>query len=333
MTPIRVGIVGCGVITRNVHIPVLLALPNVKLMWMADVNTTSGAALSRASGIRFHPIRAENVDLPEADLVALAIPNGARPIYYEHLSKRPAVGLYVEKPLARSIAEHRYITGGRPPSHVAVGLDRRSYAVTRAACELFQYLPFGAPLSASLQYGGLGGLQTGGSYMADPAMAEGGTLYQVGVHFLDAIVFASRAVDVSLVTGHQIQFSGLDIHIDGQLSLELHDGSHIPLDVVVTQLRPVTNRVQIVFERATVRFSVMYGTTSLEIVSRDDDQVNWKLTPRDGLGAMEMFASFALHWTNVIDALRTGRENYTSASQAMLTTKALELLYSLPCES
>jgi predicted dehydrogenase len=301
--------------------------------WLADVNAPVGSRLSRACGVRFQRISNDVVDLPDADLVVLAIPNGVRGPYYEYLDTRTESALYVEKPLARSVSEHRRIADPRLPSRVAVGLDRRSYAVTRAAGELFEHRPFGVPVSASFEFGGPGGLQTGSGYMAKPAIAGGGLLYQVGVHFLDAILFASQAIDVRIVSGHKIEASGLDIHVEAQLSVELSDRSHFPLNVLVTQLGPVSNQIEVVFERAVVTFSVMYGTNFLNVSPRDNTHVGWTLIPREGVGAMEMFASFALHWTMAIDALRTGRENYTSASHVLLTTKALELLYSLSSES
>jgi len=53
---VRIGVVGCGAISRNAHLPVLLSFPSVKVVWLADTNQRSGQALSKASGVRFHPI-------------------------------------------------------------------------------------------------------------------------------------------------------------------------------------------------------------------------------------------------------------------------------------
>ena len=330
---VRIGIIGCGTISRNVHVPVLLALPLVELVWLADTNKLVGDSLSRASGVHFHHVSPATIELPSADMIVIAIPNGARPAYYEYLAGRKEIGLYVEKPFARSVAEHGRIVSGRYPWQVAVGLDRRSFGLTRLAKELFQHLPFGNPLSMTVEFGGLGRVIVGDSYMADASLAGGGDLYQMGVHFLDAALFASGAVDAQLRRGRLITSRELDIHVEGHLSLTLANRATLPLSILVTQLQAATNLIQIVFERATVSFSIMYGQRGLHVSSQSNGSAHWTLVPEATTGPLELFASFGLHWTNAIKAFRTRTENYTNASQALLTSQVLELLYAIPPET
>jgi len=329
---LRIGVIGCGTISRNVHLPVLLAIPGIKLAWVADTNQLSGYALSRASGIPFHRISSSKIDLPFADIVVLAVPNGARDSYYNYFASNREAGLYVEKPFAKSIAEHTRIVNGRAPWQVAVGLDRRSFGLTRLLRELFLHRPFGKPLSIKIELGGLGRVLIGGSFMSNSSLAGGGALYQMGVHFLDAVVFASCAQDVELRTGRMITADGMDIHVEGQLDLVLGPAERLPLAILVTQLQVANNCIEIAFEGASVTFSIMYGERCLQVTPRNPGSSRWKLVPEATTGPLDMFASFGLHWTSVIQAFRTRTENYTSASQALLTSKAMELLYSIPAE-
>jgi len=329
---LRIGVIGCGTISRNVHLPVLFAIPDVELAWIADTNQLSGHSLSRASGIPFHPISPSQIDLPSADMVVLAIPSGAREAYYDYFETNREVGLYIEKPFAKSIAEHTRIVGDRAPWQVAVGLDRRSFGLTRLVRELFYHRPFGKPLSIKIEFGGLGRVLIGDSFMGNSSLAGGGALYQMGVHFIDAALFASYAEDVELRDGRMIFAQGMDIDVEGHLDLMLSTDEKLPLSILITQLQVANNRTEIAFEGATVSLSLMYGERWLQVAPRHPGSPRWKLVPEATTGPLDLFASFGLHWTNVIEAFRTRTENYTSASQALLTSKALELLYSIPAE-
>ncbi|MCX7177149.1 MAG: Gfo/Idh/MocA family oxidoreductase [Proteobacteria bacterium] len=328
----RIGIIGCGTISRNVHLPVLLATPGVELAWLADTNRVSGQSLSHASGIPFHHIADARVDLPSADMVVIAIPSGAREAYYDYFEKYPDIAFYIEKPFAKSLAEHARIVGNRAPWQVAVGVDRRSFGLTRLLRELFLHRPFGKPLSIKIEFGGLGRILIGDSFMSNSVLAGGGALYQMGVHFLDAALFASCAEDVELRTGRMITENGMDIHVDAQLELKLSAPERLPLSILVTQLQATSNRIEIAFEGATVSFSIMYGEQYLRVTPRHSGASSWKLVPDQKTGPLDVFASFGLHWKSVIEALVTRTENYTSASQALLTSKAIELLYAIPAE-
>jgi predicted dehydrogenase len=211
-------------------------------------------------------------------------------------------------------------------------LDRRSFGLTRLVRELFLHRPFGKALSIKIEFGGLGRVLIGDSFMSNSSLAGGGALYQMGVHFLDAVLFASCAEDVELRTGRMITAHGMDIHVEAQLDLILSPAERLPLAILVTQLQVANNRIEIAFEGAMVSFSIMYGERWLQVTPRHPGSSRWKLVPEVTTGPLDMFASFGLHWTNVIEAFRTRTENYTSASQALLTSKAMELLYSIPAE-
>ncbi len=80
----RVGVVGCGAITRQMHLPVLLSLPTVEVVWLCDQDDSKASVLSNACGVRAIPIQDLLADaLPPVDGLLLAIPNGARPRYFD----------------------------------------------------------------------------------------------------------------------------------------------------------------------------------------------------------------------------------------------------------
>jgi predicted dehydrogenase len=105
MPPLRIGLLGCGQIARGVHLPVLRALPNVRVAAIAEAND---AALAAAGAIvpearRFTDFT-ELIRSGELDAVVVCLP--------PHLHADSAIAafeaglhVYLEKPLAPSASE------------------------------------------------------------------------------------------------------------------------------------------------------------------------------------------------------------------------------------
>ena len=48
-----VGIIGAGVIVQTVHLPVLLAVPNIRIAWIADVREGLAHEVAKAFGVPY----------------------------------------------------------------------------------------------------------------------------------------------------------------------------------------------------------------------------------------------------------------------------------------
>ena len=123
MKTLHIGIVGAGAIVQQMHIPVLRCLDSATISWILDADESRASKAARANGIPHAGSATDDLtSLPTADVILLAVPWGARQSYYEqirHLPTRPAV--YVEKPFARSSAQHREIVSGFADWQVAIG--------------------------------------------------------------------------------------------------------------------------------------------------------------------------------------------------------------------
>jgi predicted dehydrogenase len=64
-----VGVIGCGNIVQNVHLPVLLNLDEVRVAWMTNIDKKKGMELSKVSGIPFYDF---NEELPEFEGAGVA---------------------------------------------------------------------------------------------------------------------------------------------------------------------------------------------------------------------------------------------------------------------
>jgi myo-inositol 2-dehydrogenase/D-chiro-inositol 1-dehydrogenase len=109
--PLRLGIVGCGTVARERHLPVLHRMPEVAVLAVADANPHAAAEVATRFGIpRRYATAEELVVDPELDAVAICTPPSA------HVD--PALAaldagkhVFVEKPLTTSLADADRLLG------------------------------------------------------------------------------------------------------------------------------------------------------------------------------------------------------------------------------
>lgn len=325
---LKVGIVGCGTIVRNVHLPVLLSLPRVEVAWLTDKDASKARALEAASGVAAVILPQQLSRLPKTDLLLLGIPNGPRPPFMDLIRQGLARCAYVEKPFAKSIEEHEFLTRGLEAWQVAVGQDRRAFGLTRLAREVVEKQIFGHLRSVRFEFGGLGRILTGGGYLGNAQLAGGGILYQMGVHYIDSILFITKARHVSLESGVMEVEDDLDIHTEADLVLTLEDGGEVPFHVLTTTLEKASNRIELVFDRAQVHFVPAYGESKLAVLTHSGGIIGY-LHPTPKHGPLNVHASYAAHWGRFLEAVAQRTPNETSAVTCRLTTMVLEALYSL----
>ena len=326
--PLTVGIVGCGAIVRNVHLPVLLSMPQLQVVWISDSDEARAKALSISSGVKTINIaRVLNESAP-VDILLLAIPNGPRPPYIDLVRRGLAQCVYVEKPFAKTISEHTALTCGILDWQIAVGHDRRSFAIVRLARDVVESGIFGKLQSVGFEFGGIGRILTNGGYCGDAKLAGGGILYQMGTHYIDTINFITKSQNVELISGIMESDDGLDIHTEASLLLYLKDGSAVPFSVLATNLRQTSNKIVLGFERAKISFTPAYGESVL-VVSDLHGLTLGRISPTLGHGATSVNTAFLNQWLSVIDVINLEKANEVNAVDCKITTKVFDLLYSL----
>src|SRR5271169_267777 len=94
----KIGIVGAGDITRNVHLPVLQGMNDVQIEWLFDKNEARAESLAAAYGVP-RIARFDANELRSVDAVLLAIPVDFRRSYLVALSEN-GLAAFCEKPFA-----------------------------------------------------------------------------------------------------------------------------------------------------------------------------------------------------------------------------------------
>jgi predicted dehydrogenase len=321
---LRVGIVGAGVISQTLHLPVLTALPEARVAWVADAAPARAAAVGHAFGVASVPVADVLDGRAAADAVLLAIPIGVRRPYLEALA-RAGAGVLVEKPFARSRAEHAALSALFAPNRLACGFMRRTYASTMLARRILESGMLGEPRGLRVTEGGRS-TKTGAdrSYFDDPAAGGGGILLELGCHALDLVANLFDATGHRVLRQAMVRDGHVDRRAEGELLLERTGAGPLPLEYVFSWLDPQDNCVEIQFESATLKLSVRpEGVVTLQPRRRGPPLV---LQAETG-GAVTSNQAFALEWRWFLDGLVTGEPSAMAAQGCQVVTALVEDLY------
>jgi predicted dehydrogenase len=319
---LSVGVVGAGEIARIAHLPVLAAMEGVALDWIADRDPTRARTLARGFGARAVPLPGDLTELPEADIVLLALPYGARPAYYAALEGREAA-LLVEKPLFRSVEEHLRHCERFPAHRFGQAFTRRSMGSSRLVRRLVEERPFGRLRALAVGFGRPGSVA--GNYQSDLALAGGGMLFDSAIHALDLIFFLSGARAQRLSEARMIADSGFDLHTEAALTLVTPDGDEVACRLEVSCLRETSNRLELGFEHARVVYSAFDPSGRVTVCGAGGGA--WRLAPDAGPYATTHFQIVHEHWRRFVEGLRAGSANETSAHDTLETTRLVEACY------
>lgn len=292
----------------------------VRLVWVADASKETAATIGSAFGVRgVCCTRPE--ELPEADVVAVAIPWGARTDYLKELAARGAAA-YVEKPIARTRLEHTQLLATFGPSRIADGLQRRSSGAVKAATELVQAGPFGALLRVRTEVGGPG-VVVGSRYAADIRLAGGGILFEVAVHGIDAAFSIVQATELGAGSSRVVVHRGFDVDTEASFEVKRSDGTRVQFDLVASVLRETSGAMHLDFEHAKVKFSI-FGFDGFHVTTKS---ASWLLHPERPIWPVTGYAVMGAHWKAFLGSVRSGVTSIATADQSLVTTDLIEAVY------
>ncbi len=319
-----VGVLGAGTIVKTIHLPLLQSMPNTRVKWISDINTADARAVARAYRVPYLPLPNNIAELPNSDIILMAIPYGVRDQYYEEFSKRSSA-LYVEKPFSLSLQHHENICSHFPSYNLACGFQRRAWALSKEVRKIIDTNLFGPLLKVHFGVGKPGGA-FGNNYQSDIEFAGGGVLFESGVHGIDTTLFCTRAQSVQVDSVKMIkEEGGLDLHTEATLSIKTERPEIIESKMKFSSIQETINGWEFHFENVVASFSL-----SGEYI---------ELRPKDGSGSYllesnvagsyprnsyQMFYEF---WENFLDGVQLEKSNWTSALDSTLTTKVVEDLY------
>ena len=187
--PVRIAIVGAGLITQGSHLPAVLSSAVCRLAAVVDPVVERADALVRSYGSNARVAsRIEDV-LGIVDGAIIATPNGThREIALTCL--RAGVSVLIEKPLASTVADGEEIVrvGKAESKVVATGYSTRFRENVQLLWELIQENRFGRVRRFVHQFGTAGGWAPLSGYNLRRDSAGGGVLVVTGTHFIDRMI-------------------------------------------------------------------------------------------------------------------------------------------------
>lgn len=246
MEQLRLVVIGCGAITRLVHLPVLSESPDFRIEGLVDVRPEHADELAASHGVAWTGTDHREAS-GRADAAILAVPHNLHaPIAMELLGS--GVHTLVEKPMALRVSDcdQMIATATRSGAVLAVGLVRRFYGPYRRVAAILRSNVLGRVRHFEVSEGGLYRWPMRSGFAFDHAQAGGGTLVNLGVHVLDLLSWWLGPVEC-------VEYcDDAEGGVEAECQIRMRFASGAEGDVLVTQLRDVPNRCRLECERGTL---------------------------------------------------------------------------------
>lgn len=189
-SPVRLAIVGCGLITEDSHLPAVLHSSVVQLVALIDTDPRRASALARMFGCKVPLLARLEEVIDKIDGVLIATPNSTHaPIAKVALAN--GVPALIEKPLTTSYADSLELCqlADRNGTFISVGYFSRHFPVVSLFKRLLDQGFLGVLKSFHFELGTAGGWTPLSAYNLDRQQSGGGVLVVRGTHFLDRMIY------------------------------------------------------------------------------------------------------------------------------------------------
>jgi predicted dehydrogenase len=186
---IRLGILGCGAITQNAHLPAALRHPCVKVTALVDADLNRARLLQRSIGSSCEVAPRLSDVLGKVDAAIIAMPN------HLHASAtidalKAGVHVLCEKPLALTTSDARACCEAASAKGLvlAVGMNRRFEDRQVLLQRVLEEDLLGSLAGYDWECGSPWEWETASGFYFSRAQAGGGVLMDAGVHLLDSLL-------------------------------------------------------------------------------------------------------------------------------------------------
>lgn len=259
----NVGVVGCGNIAINHHLPILTHLEATSIAFVADIDETAARRAARTYDTTSHVVDSAE-SLPSCDVVVLTPPVGVREEYVLEFAERETP-IFSEKPFAIDLAEHdSYLAA---TEQIATNFIRMEYGTTHQVRQLVDTQLFGELERVTVSVGTAQTAVGLTDAQVDPAL-RGGQLHELGSHLLSQLV-AILQPEMLAVDDATVRFyEGIDVDTNAGLTAVI-DGGSIPVEFQYSQIRDLGQRASYTFESATVEYDPTTPGGQLSVANGD----------------------------------------------------------------
>lgn len=324
--PIRLGVVGCGAITRASHLPSIGRLADFQVTALCDTNRRT-AEFVRAEFQLNCDTTTSLADLRgtiDAAIVATP-PRFHAPITVQLLEM--GVDVMCEKPLATSVAEaERMVEVANNCGRIlAVGLVTRLHPNNDLLLDLLDDDFVGAIRAISVEFGApLDWPMSSDAYFKSSTTA-GGVLFDAGVHFIDRMAYLFG--DLSDITYWDDSYGGFESNalLSGVLTVK---GRPVPCSAAFSWTHQLNNSIRVTGDRgqAEVRMSDPENVWAERIIGGKKRTISISSGMSDSMRSVDPYraqlADFA--WS-----VRTRKPPFVPGASAILALRIIERAYAV----
>ncbi|NPV08033.1 MAG: Gfo/Idh/MocA family oxidoreductase [Anaerolineae bacterium] len=227
---IGIGVIGCGAIAQEAHLPNYASHPQARLVAVADVDPDRAQEVAVRFGVpHVYSDYAELLARDDIQAVSVCTPNY---LHAEQTIAAAAAGKHVlcEKPMAVTLeeADEMIAAADKAGVQLMVGFTHRFYPFNQKARDLIAEGAIGKPYTVRVRFAHRGPYTSWSAksdWFFDPERAGGGAVLDMGIHALDIARFVLgqeiRTVSANLATlNHDIKAEDTAV-----ISLEFADGT------------------------------------------------------------------------------------------------------------
>lgn len=320
----RIGILGAGGVSKDLHLPVLANMPDVNVTWICDKDEERAQKLGKL--FKIPAIFTHIEQCSDVDIVLVAIPVGYRYTVMQTIFRR-GWHAFCEKPFAVSLTDYgQYIAEARANNvQVGVGMVRRYGSATLMAKKIVHEGYFG-PIVEVWANEGTRSKRTGqeaGWYMTDPRAVGGGVLMETGSHLVDQICTILDVNDFRL--GRCIQKKYKDLEYEtrcvGTVSNERQDDIRCVFEV--SRFEDLCNGIFVKFSNFIMKCGLFFQEP-LELMTIEGTSIT--RFDIDG-GAKSIGQAFFLEWKDFINQCISGNSSVVSADTTRQSVAIIEQCY------
>lgn len=198
MEKVRVGIIGCGMITARRHAPEYTDNPHSEVVALYDFDQERAKELAAGYGAKVYATVEELIADPEIDAVSICSPNSTH-APYSVMALEAGKHVLCEKPMALELADTRKMmeAAEKASKILMIGHNQRLLPTHRKARELLQSGMIGNILSIQSNFRHRGPEywsvnRSNSTWFFDKNKAHFGALGDLGAHKLDIIRFLTN---------------------------------------------------------------------------------------------------------------------------------------------
>jgi predicted dehydrogenase len=319
---VRVGIVGCGAIVREAHLPVAIAEPGVDVTMLCDRNPGNATLLAREFGLDAR-ITSELADFAgKVDLAIVAVPPRFHaPVAMQLLEM--GIDVLCEKPLAIDTADARRMvaTAQRTGRMLAVALMMRFFPHNAWLKDLVEDGEIGAVREVVVEDGApLDWPMASNSYF-DRNATGGGVMFDMGIHYLDRVLWLFG--ELSDIAYEDDAFGGFETNarLSGVLQI---GGRPVPARMDFSWSHRLRRSIRVIGERGTLEAAITDPRTLVLHRQMRHGPVQMQIRCADH---WDWLSHYRAQLADVVGALRERRAPFVTAESALHAQAVIETAY------